>query len=118
MARLLLVLLALSLAWAPTAQATVEGEQACCACKDQATDATLFCALVDVRDDDPVEQRCEEEGGFFLCKVMQIGTNCTFAGLECPVSPAPALAGAPLGTLVALLGAGGFVALRRRRTRN
>jgi hypothetical protein len=119
MSRLPTVLLALSLAWASAAAATVEGEKACCACKDETTEMTLFCALIEFRDDDPIRVECEKAGGFLLCKALELdGPPCDFGGLDCPVSPAPALAGAPLGTLAVILAVAGFVTLRRRSSRS
>ena len=87
----------------------------CCACKKSLEQAPLYCVLVPPGDSSSADSQCQEAGGgALLCQKTLPGVACTFEGLDCPASPAPTLSGPPLAALALLLGAIGFVTVRRR----
>jgi hypothetical protein len=104
--------------WISAAQATIDRGSACCACEDISTSGTLFCALVSSQSEQSTAEQCTSKGGILVCKVFEPDVPCSFAGLNCPAAPVPALGAGPLGTLAAFLGVTGFVAVRRRSRRS
>jgi hypothetical protein len=87
----------------------------CCACKKSLEQAPLYCVLVPPGDFSSADSQCQEAGGeALLCEKTLPGVACTFEGLHCPASPAPALSDPPLAALALLLGTIGFVTVRRR----
>jgi LPXTG-motif cell wall-anchored protein len=114
MGRFLLALLALTLVLASRADAGGAPTASCCACKSS-SDQTLFCAVILPGEEASADQKCDALSGSYLCKANMVGDrSCTFEGLDCPATGAPAMGGSWLGALVALLGAAGVFGLRRR----